>query len=88
MALFSSQRAQPVMSSHLIEFKAGKCRLVPVAEDPTNDKHEVRAEEGPGLIYLHQTDDMLTRFCYKDRATNTVKDVRSFSSVMNAIRRI
>jgi hypothetical protein len=78
MALFSTQRAAPAANNHLIEFKAGKCRLLPVPVEEDNaslDKHQVRPEEGAGLVYLHQTDDMLTRFCYKDRTTNQVKDV-------------
>ena len=50
--------------------------LAPPAEEGS-DEQELRPRDIPGVVYLHQTDDMLTRFCYKNTKSGVVEDVSS-----------
>lgn len=63
-ALFgnSATRSQ---SKNLVECKAGKMSLKGKMVHPDKRK---------GLLYVHQADDTLMHFCWKDRQTGTVED--------------
>lgn len=52
-------------SKNLIEFKAGKMTL--------NGKM-VQPDKRKGLVYVHQSDDSLMHFCWKDRSSGKVED--------------
>lgn len=47
-------------SKYLVEFKAGKMVMSGTTVSPIKRK---------GMIYLHQSDDNLMHFCWKDRQT-------------------
>ncbi|VDP14018.1 unnamed protein product [Soboliphyme baturini] len=55
------------VSHHLIEFRAGKMFMRGTT---------VYADKRKGLVYIHQSNDSLMHFCWKDRSTGTVEDVR------------
>jgi hypothetical protein len=57
-----SGRNQP---KSLVEFRAGKMTLKGTMVQPDKRK---------GLVYIYQSDDNLTHFCWKDRKTGTVED--------------
>lgn len=52
-------------SRHLVEFRAGRMTMVGKMVTPDTRK---------GLLYLHQADDGLIHFCWKNRTTNKVED--------------
>lgn len=52
-------------SKYLVEFRAGKMNLRGTTVTPDKRK---------GLIYIHQSDDSLMHFCWKDRTSGTVED--------------
>ena len=54
-------------SKNLVEFRAGKMTMK--GSTVTPDKRK-------GLVYIYQSDDSLMHFCWKDRGTGTVEDVR------------
>ncbi|XP_030830130.1 proteasomal ubiquitin receptor ADRM1 [Strongylocentrotus purpuratus] len=65
-ALFgSSATGGRPSSKNLVEFRAGKMELK--GTTVTSDKRK-------GLVYLHQPDDTLMHFCWKDRTSGTVVD--------------
>ena len=53
-------------SKNLVEFRAGKMHLKGTT---------VTADKRKGFLYLHQSDDSLMHFCWKDRTTGIVEDV-------------
>ena len=53
-------------SKHLVEFRAGKMTLKGSTVIPDKRK---------GLAYVHQTEDSLMHFCWKDRSSGVVEDV-------------
>jgi len=57
-----SSRNQP---KSLVEFRAGKMSL---------KGNMVHPDKRKGLVYIYQSDDNLTHFCWKDRKTGTVED--------------
>ncbi|XP_052764344.1 proteasomal ubiquitin receptor ADRM1-B-like [Mya arenaria] len=63
-ALFggSTGRSQ---SKHLVEFRAGKMHMKGKMVHPDKRK---------GMVYVHQSDDSLMHFCWKDRTTGSVED--------------
>ncbi|XP_052226477.1 proteasomal ubiquitin receptor ADRM1-like isoform X2 [Dreissena polymorpha] len=63
-ALFgnTSGRSQ---SKNLVEFRAGKMHMKGKMVHPDKRK---------GLVYVHQSDDSLMHFCWKDRTTGSVED--------------
>ncbi|XP_052225982.1 proteasomal ubiquitin receptor ADRM1-like isoform X1 [Dreissena polymorpha] len=63
-ALFgnTSGRSQ---SKNLVEFRAGKMHM---------KGKMVHADKRKGLVYVHQSDDSLMHFCWKDRTTGSVED--------------
>ena len=65
-ALFGNNVARGA-SKNLVEFKAGKMTLKGNKVYPDNRK---------GLIYVYQSDDSLMHFCWKDRTSGVVEDVR------------
>jgi len=65
MALFSSNH-QP-QNTNLVEFMAGKMTMRGKTVHPDPRK---------GSIFIHQSEDGLMHFCWKDAATNNVEDVR------------
>lgn len=70
-ALFgNSQRAT---KKNLIEFKAGKMHLKGKMCHPDKRK---------GLVYIHQADDSLMHFCWKDRTTGKVEEVNIFPLIL------
>lgn len=64
-ALFGSNIGNT--SKNLVEFRAGKMKL---------NGTTVTADKRKGLVYIYQGDDSLMHFCWKDRTTGTVEDVR------------
>lgn len=65
--LFGNASSDASSSKNLVEFKAGKMHLRGTT---------VTADKRKGLLYLHQSDDSLMHFCWKDRTTGIVEDVR------------
>lgn len=63
-ALFGNN--QRGAKKNLIEFKAGKMYLKGKMCHPDKRK---------GLVYIHQSDDSLMHFCWKDRTTGKVEEV-------------
>ena len=55
-------------SNNLVEFRAGKMHLRGTT---------VTADKRKGLVYVHQSDDSLMHFCWKDRTSGVVEDVSS-----------
>lgn len=53
-------------SKNLVEFKAGKMSMRGKMVYPDKRK---------GLLYIHQSDDSLIHFCWKDRTSGVVEDV-------------
>lgn len=51
---------------HLVEFRAGKMVM--------KANNMVHPETRKGLVYVHQTDDSLIHFCWKERASSTAED--------------
>lgn len=65
MAFLFGNSASRSQSKNLLEFKAGKMNLKGTMVHP--DKRR-------GLVYVHQTEDSLMHFCWKDRGTGTIED--------------
>uniref|UniRef100_T1ITP4 Proteasomal ubiquitin receptor ADRM1 homolog n=1 Tax=Strigamia maritima TaxID=126957 RepID=T1ITP4_STRMM len=63
-ALFGNASSQS-QNKNLIEFRAGKMDLKGAMVHPDKRK---------GLVYVHQTDDSLMHFCWKDRTSGSVVD--------------
>ncbi|KAH3781168.1 hypothetical protein DPMN_158993 [Dreissena polymorpha] len=40
----------------------------------------VHADKRKGLVYVHQSDDSLMHFCWKDRTTGSVEDISNFEN--------
>ena len=66
-ALFSSASSSGSTSKNIVEFKAGKMEYKGSLVTPDTRK---------GMIYLHQSDDALMHFCWMDRKSGKVEDVR------------
>lgn len=64
--LFGGTSSSQSSSKNLVEFRAGKM---------TMKNSTVSADKRKGLVYVHQADDSLMHFCWKDRTTGTVEDV-------------
>lgn len=56
---------QATHSKYLVEFKAGKMNMEGSIVTPVNRK---------GTVFLHQTDDSLIHFCWKDRTSGQTED--------------
>lgn len=54
-------------SKNLVEFRAGKMSLNGTTVTPDKRK---------GLVYIYQSEDSLMHFCWKDRGSGNVEDVR------------
>jgi len=65
MAILFGNAASRNQSKNLLEFKAGKMSL---------KGNMVHPDKRKGLIYVHQTDDSLMHFCWKDRTSGAVED--------------
>ncbi|EFO83437.1 hypothetical protein CRE_03157 [Caenorhabditis remanei] len=72
-AMFSNARSTTSSSGHIVEFKAGRCRLEPVTGGGETAR-TVSPEHARGLIYIKQTNDMLIHFCWKNRETGALVD--------------
>ena len=66
-ALFGGTQTRN-QSKNLVEFRAGKMTL---------RNKMVHPDKRKGLVYVHQSDDSLMHFCWKDRGTGRVEDVSS-----------
>lgn len=64
-ALFGSTVSRS-QSKNLVEFKAGKMTMKGKMVHPDKRK---------GLVYVHQSDDSLMHFCWKDRQSGSVVEV-------------
>ena len=64
-ALFGNAQSRS-NSKHLVEFRAGTMNL---------KNKMVHPDKRKGLVYVHQSDDSLMHFCWKDRGANKVEDV-------------
>lgn len=67
-ALFSNNAARGV-SKNLVEFKAGKMNMKGKMVYPDTRK---------GLLYVYQSEDSLMHFCWKDRTSGIIEDVKIF----------
>ncbi|GAB6028433.1 hypothetical protein CHUAL_002593 [Chamberlinius hualienensis] len=65
MAFLFGNSASRSQSKNLLEFRAGKMNL---------KGNMVHPDKRKGLVYVHQTEDSLMHFCWKDRGTGTVED--------------
>nr|XP_039260258.1 proteasomal ubiquitin receptor ADRM1-like [Styela clava] len=67
MALFANTSSAGGRSSskNLVEFRAGKMFMKGTMVNPDKRK---------GLVYVHQSDDNLIHFCWKDRTSGKVED--------------
>lgn len=61
-------------SKNLVEFKAGKMNMRGKMVYPDKRK---------GLLYIHQSDDSLIHFCWKDRSSGVVEDVSCYLLYLN-----
>jgi len=61
-------------SKNLVEFKAGKMNMRGKMVYPDKRK---------GLLYVHQSDDSLIHFCWKDRSSGVVEDVSCYLLHLN-----
>lgn len=75
-ALFAPSHSRN-QQKHLVEFKAGKMNL---------KGNMVHPDKRKGLLYVYQSDDALMHFCWKDRQTGTVEDVRIDSFLSNFVK--
>eukprot|EP00111_Clytia_hemisphaerica_P008889 TCONS_00025966-protein len=64
MALFGNS-ASLGSSKYLVEFRAGKMNMRGTTVTPDKRK---------GQVYIHQSEDSLMHFCWKDRTTGNVED--------------
>ena len=62
--LFGNGNTQQ-QSKYLVEFKAGKM---------TMNGTTVSSIKKKGLVYLHQSEDSLMHFCWKDRQSGVTED--------------
>jgi hypothetical protein len=65
-ALFGNNASRGA-SKNLVEFKAGKMTMKGKMVYPDTRK---------GQLYVYQSDDSLMHFCWKDRTTGVIEDVR------------
>jgi len=66
MALLFGRNARGAnQPKHLVEFRAGKMNL---------KGNMVHPDKRKGLVYIYQSEDGLTHFCWKDRTSGTVED--------------
>lgn len=63
--LFGGSSTSQSQNKYLVEFRAGKM---------TVKEKMVHADKRKGMVFIHQTDDSLMHFCWKDRTTGTVED--------------
>lgn len=76
-ALFGNTASRGA-SKNLVEFKAGKMTVKDKMVYPDTRK---------GLLYVYQSDDSLMHFCWKDRTTGVIEDVRSWFFALNSEKR-
>ena len=69
-ALFGNASGRSA-SKNLVEFRAGKMYMKGKMVHPDKRK---------GLVYVYQSDDSLMHFCWKDRTSGSVDDVRNSAS--------
>ena len=65
-ALFGNTAQRHGGKKNLLEFKAGKMFL---------QGKMCHADKRKGLVFIHQTEDSLMHFCWKDRTTGKVEEV-------------
>lgn len=66
-ALFSSNgRSQ---SKNLVEFRAGKMKM-----ETMDGKKMVHPDNRKGMLYVHQSDDSLIHFCWRERNKSSAED--------------
>lgn len=65
-ALFGNATQRSGGKKNLVEFKAGKMYL---------QGKMCHADKRKGLVFIHQSDDSLMHFCWKDRTSGKVEEV-------------
>ncbi|XP_077519518.1 regulatory particle non-ATPase 13 isoform X3 [Amblyomma americanum] len=63
--LFGSTTGSQSHSKYLVEFRAGRM---------TRKGNMVHPDKRKGTVYVHQSEDSLMHFCWKDRTTGAVED--------------
>lgn len=63
--LFGGNSSIQSQNKYLVEFRAGKMSM---------KGNMVHPDKRKGLVYIHQTEDSLMHFCWKDRKTGLVED--------------
>lgn len=63
--LFGGNTGNQSQNKYLVEFRAGKMTMKGKMVHPDKRK---------GMVYVHQTEDSLMHFCWKDRNTGVVED--------------
>uniref|UniRef100_A0A1E1XSM3 Proteasomal ubiquitin receptor ADRM1 homolog n=1 Tax=Amblyomma sculptum TaxID=1581419 RepID=A0A1E1XSM3_AMBSC len=63
--LFGSTSGSQSHSKYLVEFRAGRM---------TRKGNMVHPDKRKGTVYVHQSEDSLMHFCWKDRTTGAVED--------------
>uniref|UniRef100_A0A1E1X4Y9 Proteasomal ubiquitin receptor ADRM1 homolog n=1 Tax=Amblyomma aureolatum TaxID=187763 RepID=A0A1E1X4Y9_9ACAR len=63
--LFGSTSGNQSHSKYLVEFRAGRM---------TRKGNMVHPDKRKGTVYVHQSEDSLMHFCWKDRTTGAVED--------------
>ncbi|XP_037569770.1 proteasomal ubiquitin receptor ADRM1-B isoform X2 [Dermacentor silvarum] len=63
--LFGSTSGNQNHSKYLVEFRAGRM---------TRKGNMVHPDKRKGTVYVHQSEDSLMHFCWKDRTTGSVED--------------
>ncbi|XP_023231709.1 proteasomal ubiquitin receptor ADRM1-like isoform X1 [Centruroides sculpturatus] len=63
--LFGGNSSLQSQNKYLVEFRAGKMSM---------KGNMVYPDKRKGLVYIHQTEDCLMHFCWKDRKTGLVED--------------
>ncbi|KAL3215937.1 hypothetical protein MRX96_033294 [Rhipicephalus microplus] len=63
--LFGASSGSQSHSKYLVEFRAGKM---------TRKGNMVHPDKRKGTVYVHQSEDSLMHFCWKDRTSGSVED--------------
>lgn len=73
-ALFGNATQRSAGKKNLVEFKAGKMYL---------QGKMCHADKRKGLVFVHQSEDSLMHFCWKDRTSGKVEEVTLNISILS-----